>query len=57
MLRVTRGILERRGIEARAQLTPVSFDRDADLEPQLRLLSPDVVIDASGPFQAYGNDT
>jgi saccharopine dehydrogenase-like NADP-dependent oxidoreductase len=31
-----------------------AFDRDGDLEAQLRRLAPDLVVDASGPFQAYG---
>jgi hypothetical protein len=30
------------------------FDRDKDLEEQLRVIRPDLVIDASGPFQSYG---
>lgn len=38
-----------------AQFRPVRFDRDAVLEPQLRGLAPDIVVDASGPFQSYGD--
>jgi hypothetical protein len=38
---------------ARAQLIPTVFDRAADAA-QLGALKPDVVVDASGPFQAYG---
>jgi Domain of unknown function (DUF4166)/Saccharopine dehydrogenase NADP binding domain len=34
----------------------VRFDRDADVEAQLRVITPDVVVDASGPFQMYGDD-
>ena len=35
---------------------PLSFDRDGDVKTQLRQLRPDLIIDASGPFQAYGDD-
>ena len=38
----------------RANCVPASFDRDGDLDAQLASLAPDVVVDASGPFQAYG---
>ncbi len=38
-----------------AQLCAVRFDRDAHLDSQLRALAPDIVVDASGPFQAYGD--
>ncbi|MBN9269632.1 MAG: saccharopine dehydrogenase NADP-binding domain-containing protein, partial [Mesorhizobium sp.] len=36
---------------ARATLLPTIFDRDGDLAAQLAGLRPDIVIDASGPFQ------
>lgn len=39
---------------ARAQLVPATFDRDGDFDAQLALIGPDIVVDASGPFQAYG---
>lgn len=39
---------------AAAKLVPVAFDRDGDLAAQLSALNPDCVVDASGPFQAYG---
>ena len=39
-----------------AQLTPVAFDRDGDVAAQLSAIGPDMVVDASGPFQAYGDD-
>src|SRR5215813_4716826 len=39
-----------------AVLIPHLFDRNGDLESQLNALSPDVVVDASGPFQSYGHD-
>lgn len=37
-----------------AELVPAVFDRDGELAQQLARLEPDVVVDASGPFQAYG---
>ena len=40
--------------EGRAQMLPVVFDRDADVAQQVSDLSPDFIVDASGPFQAYG---
>jgi len=39
---------------AKAHLVPAAFDRDGDAVTQLRELKPDILIDASGPFQAYG---
>lgn len=42
----------RRG--AKAELVPAAFDRDGDLAAQLAEFQPHIVIDASGPFQAYG---
>jgi hypothetical protein len=35
---------------------PAAFDRDADVESQLRVLAPHIVVDATGPFQSYGDD-
>jgi hypothetical protein len=40
---------------AKARLVAAAFDRDGDLARQLEMLQPDILIDASGPFQAYGN--
>lgn len=40
--------------DARAELVPAVFDREGDLAEQLRRLQPQIVVDASGPFQAYG---
>ena len=40
--------------ESKANLIPSYFDRDGDLQAQLAPLKPDIVVDASGPFQAYG---
>jgi len=37
-----------------ANLAAARFDRDGDLTAQIAKFGPDVVIDASGPFQAYG---
>jgi hypothetical protein len=37
---------------ARAEL--LEFDRDADVDAQLRTARADIVVDASGPFQGYG---
>ena len=31
------------------------FDRDGDVLGQLRKAAPDLVVDASGPFQVYGD--
>jgi Domain of unknown function (DUF4166)/Saccharopine dehydrogenase NADP binding domain len=35
---------------------PAAFDRDGDVERQLAAIAPDIVVDASGPFQSYGED-
>src|SRR3954466_43422 len=32
------------------------LDRARELEPQLRAIAPDLIVDASGPFQAYGEN-
>ena len=37
-----------------ARVEAAIFDRQADPAPQLEALAPDLLIDASGPFQAYG---
>jgi hypothetical protein len=42
------------GLGGKAARAPLEFDRDADVDAQLRAAAPDVVVDASGPFQAYG---
>ncbi|EJT06827.1 DUF4166 domain-containing protein [Rhizobium sp. CCGE 510] len=39
-----------------ARLQAVAFDRDGDLTEQLTRLQPDLVVDASGPFQSFGED-
>ncbi len=38
-----------------AEVVPAEFDRDGQLNEQLNTLKPDFVVDASGPFQAYGD--
>jgi hypothetical protein len=35
---------------------PFHLDRDGDLEKQISSIEPNLVIDASGPFQFYGDD-
>lgn len=44
------------GLSATAELVPTRVDRQGDLGHQLPSLAPDVVVDASGPFQLYGDD-
>src|ERR1700730_2629770 len=39
-----------------AAALPAAFDRDGNVERQLRELVPSVVVDATGPFQSYGAD-
>lgn len=39
-----------------AEVLPIRFDRDADVSGQLAEISPDIVADASGPWQTYGPD-
>lgn len=36
--------------------TPLQLDRDGDLDTGLASIKPAIVIDAAGPFQAYGDD-
>lgn len=43
-------------LPAGARKHAVSFDRNANVESQIRQLDPDIVVDASGPFQSYGAD-
>lgn len=42
--------------DSAALLVPMQMDRDGDLKQQLVEIAPDYVIDASGPWQNYGND-
>jgi Domain of unknown function (DUF4166)/Saccharopine dehydrogenase NADP binding domain len=39
---------------ARATLIATAFDRDGDIDDILAAARPDILVDASGPFQAYG---
>jgi hypothetical protein len=43
------------GLRGLSAAVPIVFDRDGDVEAQLRDAAPDIVVDASGPFQAYGD--
>ena len=45
----------RSALTARAILQPVAFDRDGDVEAKLGSLRPQILVDASGPFQSYGS--
>ena len=40
--------------DSKAELIAAAFDRDGDLRAQIAKLAPAIVVDASGPFQAYG---
>lgn len=53
-----RSLEKARGFAAElgGQAEGARFDRDADLIPQLHALMPSVIVDASGPFQAMGED-
>ena len=44
------------GLPPGAQKVPVVFDRDANVQTQISEIHPDIVVDAMGPFQAYGDD-
>ena len=41
---------------AKAELVPAAVDRNGDIGGQLSAIRPDIVVDASGPFQTYGDD-
>lgn len=43
-------------VKAQATLTPQVFNRDVGVREQLEAINPDLVADASGPFQDYGDD-
>ena len=36
--------------------TPILLDRDGDIFGEIARLRPIIVVDAAGPFQAYGDD-
>lgn len=44
------------GLPSGAQKTAVFFDRNANVELQIREINPDIMVDATGPFQNYGHD-
>jgi len=44
------------GLPSGAQKVPVFFDRNADVETHIREINPNLVVDAMGPFQVYGED-
>ena len=44
------------GLASGGQKVPVFFDRNANVEAQIREIHPDLVVDAMGPFQVYGDD-
>lgn len=44
------------GIASKAKLVAIAFDRDSYVGAQLEVIKPDIVVDASGPFQSYGAD-
>ena len=39
-----------------AEKIPLAFDRDGDVDAQIGAVKPDLVVDATGPFQLYGSD-
>ena len=43
-------------IDIKASLVPAVFNRGQNPGQQLKLIQPDIVVDASGPFQSYGNE-
>src|SRR5215470_8267407 len=43
-------------LRSAAEAVPAAFERDGDIEQQLRTIAPDIVVDATGPFQSYGDD-
>lgn len=43
-------------LNSKANKVPLLFDRDGDVETQIRDISPSLVVDATGPFQIYGED-
>ena len=45
-----------RGVHAAQALVPLRLDRAAPLAAQVGGVRPDLLVDASGPFQSYGDD-
>ena len=50
-----RSLAKARTMAERLGAVAVAVDRDGDLAAALMALKPDVVVDVSGPFQAYGD--
>lgn len=44
------------GLPSGAQKVPVFFDRNENVASQIREIRPDIVVDAMGPFQVYGEN-
>ncbi len=44
-------------LEPGASRSALRFDRDGDVLAQIRAVNPDLVVDATGPFQCYGEDS
>ena len=44
-----------RTLGGKVETSPLAFDREGDVEKQLTAAAPDIVVDATGPFQAYGD--
>src|SRR5271169_6837468 len=45
-----------RTLPTAARCDPLAFDRDKDVDAQIARVQPDLIIDASGPFQSYGEE-
>jgi hypothetical protein len=43
-------------LSSKANKAALFFDRDGDVEAQIREIGPRLVVDATGPFQIYGKD-
>src|SRR5690348_5023418 len=43
-------------LTSKANKVPLFFDRDGDVQSQIRDIGPSLVVDATGPFQIYGED-
>jgi hypothetical protein len=43
-------------LSSKADKAAMFFDRDGDVESQIREIAPTLVVDATGPFQIYGED-
>src|SRR5687768_17052538 len=44
------------GLPLGAEKVPMFFDRNGNVEAQIREIRPNLVVDAMGPFQVYGDD-